>query len=77
MNMRKVLAIIGALITGGLGITLLNTAQEASAAMTSNQEREMREMRKILAIIAALITGGLGIAVVGTAQEASALLSTN
>ena len=36
MNMRKVLAIIGALITGGLGITLLNTAQEASAAMTSN-----------------------------------------
>ena len=36
MNMRKVLAIIVAIITGGLGITLLNTAQEASAALTAN-----------------------------------------
>lgn len=40
MNMRKVLAIIIAIITGGLGITLLNTAQEASAALTANQERD-------------------------------------
>ena len=31
MSMRKILAIIGAIIAGGLGITLLNTAQEASA----------------------------------------------
>ncbi len=29
--MRKILAIIGAIIAGRLGITLLNTAQEASA----------------------------------------------
>jgi hypothetical protein len=36
MGMRKVLAIITALITGGLGITLLNTAQEASAALSAN-----------------------------------------
>jgi hypothetical protein len=36
MDMRKVLAIIGAIITGGLGITLLNTAQEASAALSMN-----------------------------------------
>ncbi len=36
MDMHKVLAIIGAIITGGLGITLLNTAQEASAALTAN-----------------------------------------
>ena len=34
--MRKVLAIIGALIAGGLGITLLNTAQEASARIAAN-----------------------------------------
>jgi hypothetical protein len=31
--MRKILAIIAALIAGGLGITLVNTGQEASAAM--------------------------------------------
>ena len=36
MNMPKVLAIIGALITGGLGITLLNTAQEVSAILSTN-----------------------------------------
>jgi len=30
--MRKILAIIGAIIAGELGITLLNTAREASAA---------------------------------------------
>ncbi len=36
MDMHKVLAIIGALITGGLGIAVLSTAQEASAAMSSN-----------------------------------------
>jgi hypothetical protein len=29
--MRKILAIIGALIAGGLGITVFSTAQEASA----------------------------------------------
>jgi hypothetical protein len=31
--MRKILAIIGALIAGGLGITVMSAAQEASAAM--------------------------------------------
>jgi hypothetical protein len=30
--MRKILAIIGALIAGGLGIAVVGTAQEASAA---------------------------------------------
>jgi hypothetical protein len=30
--MHKTLAIIGALITGGLGIAVVGTAQEASAA---------------------------------------------
>jgi hypothetical protein len=30
------LAIVGAIISGGLGITLLNTAQEASGAMSAN-----------------------------------------
>jgi hypothetical protein len=29
--MRKILAIIGAIIAGGLGITVLSTSQEASA----------------------------------------------
>jgi hypothetical protein len=36
MDMRKVLAIIGALITGGLGIAVLSTAQEASALLSTN-----------------------------------------
>jgi hypothetical protein len=35
-NMRKILAIIAALITGGIGIAAVSTAQEASAALTSN-----------------------------------------
>jgi len=33
MNMHKILAIIGAIIAGGLGITVVSTAQQASAAM--------------------------------------------
>jgi hypothetical protein len=33
---RKIFAIIGALIAGGLGITVISTAQQASAALTSN-----------------------------------------
>jgi hypothetical protein len=33
---RKIFAIIGAVIAGGLGIALVNTAQQASAALTSN-----------------------------------------
>ncbi len=33
MSMRKILAIIGAIIAGGLGITVVGTAQQASAAM--------------------------------------------
>jgi hypothetical protein len=37
MKMRKVLAIIGALIAGGLGISLISSGtQAAHAAMTSN-----------------------------------------
>ena len=31
--MRKILAIVGALITGGLGIVVVSTAQQASAAL--------------------------------------------
>jgi hypothetical protein len=34
--MRKILAIIAALITGGVGIAVVGTAQEASAALTQN-----------------------------------------
>jgi hypothetical protein len=34
--MRKLLAIIGALISGGLGIALVDTAQEASALIAAN-----------------------------------------
>jgi hypothetical protein len=32
LQMRKILAIIGALITGGIGIAVLSTAQQASAS---------------------------------------------
>jgi hypothetical protein len=32
----KILAIIGALIAGGLGIALVDTAQKASAALSQN-----------------------------------------
>ncbi len=34
--MRKILAIIGALITGAIGIAAVSTAQQASASLTSN-----------------------------------------
>ena len=34
--MRKIFAILGALLTGGLGIALLGASQSASAALTSN-----------------------------------------
>jgi len=34
--MRKTLAIIGAIIAGGLGITVVSTAQQASAALATN-----------------------------------------
>jgi hypothetical protein len=33
---RKILAVIGALVTGGLGIALLSTVQSAEAAFTQN-----------------------------------------
>jgi hypothetical protein len=33
---RKIFAIIGAFIAGGLGIAVVSTAQQASAALTSN-----------------------------------------
>ena len=36
MDMRKVLAIIAALITGGIGIAVVGTAQEASALLSTN-----------------------------------------
>jgi hypothetical protein len=36
ITMRKILAIVGAIIAGGLGITLLNTAQEAAARLSLN-----------------------------------------
>jgi hypothetical protein len=35
-KVRKLFVIVGALIAGGLGITLLNTAQEASARIAAN-----------------------------------------
>jgi hypothetical protein len=34
--MRKLLAIIGAIIAGGLGIAVVSTAQQASAALSMN-----------------------------------------
>jgi hypothetical protein len=34
--MRKIFAIIGALLTGAIGITLVSTAQEASAMIIVN-----------------------------------------
>ena len=73
MAMRKIFAMITALITGGIGIAALSTAQQASAALTTNQ---VKQMRKILAIIGALITGGIGIVTVGM-QSAQAALSAN
>jgi hypothetical protein len=33
---RKIFAIIGAFIAGGLGITVVSTAQQASAALSQN-----------------------------------------
>ena len=34
--MRKILGIIAALITGGIGIAAVSLAQEASASLTTN-----------------------------------------
>ena len=34
--MRKIIAIIGAFVTGGIGAALSSTAQSASAALSSN-----------------------------------------
>ena len=70
--MKKILAIIGALITGGIGIAAVSTAQQASAAIAINQ---VNKMRKILAIIGALITGGLGIAAVSSIQSVEAAMN--
>jgi hypothetical protein len=34
--MKRLLAVIGALVTGGLAVVVSSTAQSASAAMTAN-----------------------------------------
>jgi hypothetical protein len=36
MNTRKIYAMLGALITGGIGLTLLSSASEAAAAGAIN-----------------------------------------
>ena len=34
--MKRLLAVIGALVTGGIGVVIAGTAQSASAALTTN-----------------------------------------
>ena len=76
---KKMYAIIGALITGGLGVSLASVApQAAHAALTTNWGGEKKAMKKLLAIISAIIAGGLGIAPVNSVpQAAHAAFSTN
>ena len=76
---RKIFAIVGAVIAGGLGIAILGTGtQVAHAGVQLNQRKDEKKMaRKFFAIIGAIIGGGLGIAVLGTAPAVQAGMQFN
>ena len=68
--MKKLLAIIGALIAGGLGVAVISAGTQASTRWLLVRIEGI-EMRKVLAIIGALIGGGLGIALISSGTQGS------
>ena len=69
--MNKIIAIIGALIGGGLGIALIGSGTQADTCCLDHELKERTKMRKLLAIIGAMISCGLGIALIGSGTQAA------
>ena len=75
---RKILAIVGALIAGGLGVAITGFTQAAHAGVAWNSRIDEKSMaRQIFALIGALIGGTLGIAVLGSAAPVHAGAALN
>ena len=74
--MRKIFAILGALLTGGLGIALLGASQSASAPFDIELGRR-EELPKIVVIIGAIISGAIGVSLLTSIQTDHALVTSN
>ncbi len=62
--MKKLLAVVGALVTGGLGVIVVGA--QLGKQPPSQRIKRLKDMKKLLAVISALITGGIAVVVYNT-----------